>query len=96
MLINNVVTRFHFKIIITMLFSYGYGDNGINDDKKWRQINNNIDCHTAGAIRRDAHCPMERIRGFMQSHLMPPSGKCPRRIAPVAAMVNDFEKNKKH
>jgi hypothetical protein len=23
---------------------------------------------------------------------MPPSGKCPRRIAPVATMVDDFEK----
>jgi hypothetical protein len=25
---------------------------------------------------------------------MPPSGKCPRRIAPAAAMVDDFEKKK--
>ncbi len=44
------------------------GDNGINDDKECRQIDNNIDCHAAGVIRRNAHCPMEHIRGFMQSH----------------------------
>jgi hypothetical protein len=25
---------------------------------------------------------------------MPPLGKCPRRIAPAAAMVDDFEKKK--
>jgi hypothetical protein len=41
------------------------GNNGISDDKKCRQIDNNIDCHAAVAIRRDAHLPMERIRGFM-------------------------------
>jgi hypothetical protein len=27
---------------------------------------------------------------------MPPSGECPLCIAPVAAMVDDFEKKKKH
>jgi len=30
---------------------------------------------------------MERIGGFMQSHYMPPSGMCSRRIGPVDAMV---------
>jgi hypothetical protein len=44
------------------------GDNGINDDKKCRQIDEDIDRHAAGAIQRDAHRLMERIRGFMQSH----------------------------
>ncbi len=44
------------------------GNNRISDDKKCRQIDDDIDRHAAGAIRRDAHCPMERIRGFMQSH----------------------------
>jgi hypothetical protein len=34
---------------------------------------------------------MEHIRGFMQSHLMQPSGKCLHRIAMAAAMVNNFE-----
>jgi len=33
---------------------------------------------------------MEHIQGFTQSHWMPPSGECLRRIAPAAAMVNEF------
>jgi hypothetical protein len=44
------------------------GDNGINDYKKCRQIDDDFDYHATGAIRRDAHHPMERIRGFMQSY----------------------------
>ncbi len=44
------------------------GDNGIDDYKKCRQINNDFDHHANGAIRRDAHCPMKCIRGFMRSH----------------------------
>ncbi len=31
------------------------GNNGINNYKKCRQINNNFDPHAARAIRRDAH-----------------------------------------
>jgi len=30
---------------------------------------------------------MERIGGFMQSHYMPPSGVCSRRIGPADTMV---------
>ncbi len=41
------------------------GENGIDDYKKCGQIDDNFDRHAAGAIRRNAHCPMERIRGFM-------------------------------
>jgi hypothetical protein len=44
------------------------GDNGINGYKKCRRIDNDFDRHAAGAIQRNAHCPMECIRGFMQSH----------------------------
>ncbi len=44
------------------------GDNGNDDYKKCRHINNDFDPHAAGEIWRDAHCPMECIRGFMQSH----------------------------
>jgi hypothetical protein len=34
---------------------------------------------------------MERIRGFMRSHYMPPLGECPHHIAPAATMVvNEF------
>jgi hypothetical protein len=43
-------------------------DNRINHYKKCRQIDDGFDRHAAGAIRRDAHRPVERIRGFMQSH----------------------------
>jgi hypothetical protein len=44
------------------------GDSGIDDYKKCRRIDDDFDCHATGVIRRDAHCLMERIRGFMQSH----------------------------
>ncbi len=63
-----MVTQFHFKLIIAMLFSYGYVDNEINNDKKCRQITDDIDHHATGAIRHNPHCPMKCIRGFMQSH----------------------------
>jgi hypothetical protein len=46
-------------------------------------------------VRREAHPPMEHIQGFTRSHWMPPSGECLRRIAPAAAMVDDFEKTHK-
>jgi hypothetical protein len=44
------------------------GNNGINNYGKCRQIDDDFDPHSARAIRHDAHRPMERIRGFMQSH----------------------------
>ncbi len=34
---------------------------------------------------------MEHIQGFTHSHWMPPSGECLCSIAPLAAMVIDFE-----
>jgi hypothetical protein len=67
------------------------GDNRVDDCKKSRQIDNNFDPHATGTIRCNAHRSMERIRGFMRSHQMPPSGECPCCIALAAAMVNDFE-----
>jgi hypothetical protein len=33
---------------------------------------------------------MKHIWGFTRSHWMPPSGECLHRIAPAAAMVNEF------
>jgi hypothetical protein len=33
---------------------------------------------------------MDHIRGFTRSHWMQPSGECLRRIAPAAAMVDEF------
>jgi hypothetical protein len=44
------------------------GNSGIDNLKKCRQLDDNFDPHATGAIRRDVHHPMERIRGFMQSH----------------------------
>ncbi len=44
------------------------GDNGIDDYKKYRQIDDDFYHHAAGAIQCNVHCPMERISGFMQSH----------------------------
>jgi hypothetical protein len=34
---------------------------------------------------------MEHIRGFTQSHWMPPSGECSHCTAAAATMVDDFE-----
>ena len=41
-------------------------------------------------VRHGAHRPIEHVQGFTGSHWMPPSGKCLRRIAPAAAMVDEF------
>jgi len=81
-----------FKLIISsMLFTYGSGQQQIDDNEKCRWIAGNFDCHADGAaVRYRAHHPIEHIPGFSRSHWMPPSGKCLRRIAPVAAMVNKF------
>jgi hypothetical protein len=73
-----------------MLFSYGSGQQRINDNEKCRQIARDFDCHVDAAVRRGAHRQMEHIRGFTRSHWMQPSGKCLRRIALAAAMVNEF------
>jgi len=74
-----------------MLFSHGSGQQRIDDNKKCRQIAGNFDGHGDAAVRREVHRPMEHIQGFTQSQWMPPSGECLRRIAPAAAMVDDFE-----
>jgi len=76
-----------------MLFSYGSGQQRIDDNKKCRRIDGNFDCHCNAAVRRGAFLPMEHIRGFTRSHWMPPSVKCLHRITPVAAMVKEFESN---
>ena len=74
-----------------MLFNHGSGQQQIDDNKKCRQIAGDFDSHGDAAVRREVHCPMEHIPGFTQSHWMPPSGECLRRIAPAAAMVDNFE-----
>jgi hypothetical protein len=42
------------------------------------------------AVQRGAHHLIEHVQGFTWSHWMPPSGKCLRRIAPAATMVDAF------
>ena len=59
--------------------------------QKCRQIDDDFDGHGDAAVRRGVHRPMEHIQGFTRSQWMPPSGKCLRRIAPMAAMVDEFE-----
>jgi len=66
-------------------------NNEIDKTKKCRQIDNDFDGHGDAAVRRGAHRPMDHIQGFTRSHWMPPSGQCLRRIAPTAAMVDEFE-----
>ena len=73
-----------------MLFSYGSGQQRINDNEKCRQIARDFDCHADAAVQRGAHRPMEHIRGFTRSHWMQPSGECLRRITLAAAMVDEF------
>jgi hypothetical protein len=62
----------------------------MDDNKKCRQINGNLDCLGNASVQRGVHCLMEHIRGFSQSHWIPPSVECLCRIALAAIMVNDF------
>ena len=73
-----------------MLFSYGSGKKRIDGNKKCRQIDGNFDFHGDSAVQCGAHRLIERIQGFTRSHWMPPSVECSHRIAPAAAMVNEF------
>jgi hypothetical protein len=66
-------------------------NNEIDGNKKYTSNAGNFNGHADTAVQWRAHCPMECICGFMQSPYMLPSGKCPRRIAPAAAMVDNFE-----
>jgi hypothetical protein len=40
----------------------------INDDKEYRLNAGNFEGRAYTVVRCGAHCPMERIRDFMQSH----------------------------
>ncbi len=66
-------------------------NNEIDETKKCRQLDDDFDGHGDAAVRRGAHRPMDHIQGFTRSHWMPPSGQCLRRIAPTAAMVDEFK-----
>ena len=76
-----------------MFFSYGSGQQRINDNEKCKQIARDFDCHADGAVRRGSHRPMGHIQGFTSSHWMPPLVECLRRIAPAAATVDKFKRN---
>jgi hypothetical protein len=43
-------------------------NNKIDGDKKYTSNAGNFDGHADTAVQCGAHCPMEHIRGFMQSH----------------------------
>jgi hypothetical protein len=73
-----------------MLFSYGYGQQQIGNNKICREINDNFDDHVDAAVRRGLHRLLEHVHGFTRSHWMPPSSECLRRIAPAAVMLNKF------
>ena len=90
---NNYKSQFWFKLIFTMLFSYGNGQQQINNNEKCGQIAGDFDCHADAVVWRGAHCPMEHIQGFTGSHWMLPLVEWLRSIAPAAAMVNKFEWN---
>jgi hypothetical protein len=66
-------------------------NNEINNYKKYTSNAGNFDGHVDTTVQCGVHCPMECIRGFMQSHSMPPSGKCTCSITPAAAVVDNFE-----
>jgi hypothetical protein len=76
---------------ITWSLSTVVGDNGIEDNKKCREIAGDFDHRADTAVRCGAHRPIEHIPGFTRSHWMLPSIKCLRRIAPAAAKVINFE-----
>ena len=73
-----------------MLFNYFSGQQQIDDKEKCRRIAGNFDCHAGEAIWRGAHRSMDHIRGFTWSHWMQPLSECLCRIAPAAAMVDEF------
>ena len=87
---NIYVTRINFILIITWSLAYSCGQQLNRRDKKCRQIDGDFDGHGDAAVRRGTHRPIEHFQGFIRSHWMQPSGECLRRIAPTAAMVDEF------
>ena len=86
---NILVTLIFFILTITWSWAYGCGQQQNRQDKKCRQIDDDFNGHGSAPVRRGAHCPMEHIQGFSQR----PWGECRHHIAPVAAMVDEFEWN---
>ena len=76
------------------------GDNGIDNDEKYRDITGRFDGHAHvdadAVVQCGVHRPMEHIQGFARFHWMPSLGECLHHIAPTAAMVDIFVENTKH
>jgi hypothetical protein len=83
---NNDASWFWFKLTI-LLFSYGSGQQRINNTKKYRQIAGDFNCHGDPAVQCRAH----RIQGFTRSYRIPLLVECLLCIALAVAMVNKFE-----
>jgi hypothetical protein len=49
---NNNLTRFYFKLTITLLFHYVSWQQQIGNNKKCRQIAGNFDCRVDVAVQR--------------------------------------------
>jgi hypothetical protein len=47
-----------------MFFSYGSGQQHMNDKEKCRQIARDFDCHADAAVQRGSHRLVEHIQGF--------------------------------
>ena len=65
-------------------------NNEIDGNKKYTSITGNFGHHADAAVQCRVHCPMEHIPGFTTSQWMLPLGECLHRIAPAAAMVDEF------
>jgi hypothetical protein len=78
---------------ITWSLSTVVGDKGINNNEKCRESAGDFDHHANMVVQCGAHCLMEHILGFTRSHWMPPLGKCLHRIAPAAAIVDEYVEN---
>jgi len=88
---NILVTLIYFILTITWSLAYGCGQQRNRRDKKCRQIDDDFGGHDDAVVQCGGHRPMEHSQGFTRSHWMPPSGECLPRIAPTAAMVDEFE-----
>jgi hypothetical protein len=65
-------------------------NNEFDNNTKRRQIAGNFDGHVDVAVQCMVYHPIAHIPGFTRSRWMPLLGKCPCRIALVAAKVIDF------
>ncbi len=71
-------------------------DDKIVDAKKYTYFAGGFDHHAGMAVQCGVHCPMEYILSFTRSHRMLQLGKSLGGIAPVTAMVNNFDCKHKH